>query len=665
MRRAGPMILLLFAPAAHAEDPPASTESEDVLVITGTRTPQKLSDATVATEVITRQDIEASGARDVGDLLSAQTGLDVGQSFRGAAAEVRGLDPRYVLILVDGQRVTGRTDGQVDLSRFSLDGIEQIEIVKGPASALYGSDAIGGVINIRTRAPEQPWELGGSARLGTRALSGSQPVLDVPMDGLFPAKNTGIQALDLEASAGLRRDHLRNRLSASLRASGAYDLDPDDDDTNGSAWREYQVSDQPRWVWNANTSLGGDLSYRRRETRGVDIGAGGATYDQINLVEEVVVGLAPDLMFDGPTRVSGHARYTYYRDQFLQDQRGSSALDLYEDSVDQLTETGLQVDRVWGDHLATLGGELLLEALATPRLTETDAHRRRVALYAQDDWTLLDHQGVSRLTLLPGLRWDIDTQFGQHLSPKLSLRLDPVDPVLLRLSYGYGYRAPEFKELYLYFENPTAGYVVEGNPDLQPETSRSIDMNATFELSEHTRATLALFRNDIDNLIEPSLVADDDEADGLAPYRMVNIASAWTQGVEASLGLRAAERLRLDAGYAFLNTFNKETALPLDGRPPHRVTLSTIAELPAALEGTARVAWSSRQPYTEEQDGALGLVYADAITSINLRLGRRVGPLDLAVGVDNLLDAGDATYNRMAPRLVYASVAGRWPGESR
>lgn len=658
--------------AQDSSDPPATPPPEEddageVMVITGTKTPHRLSDATVATEVVTREEIEASGARDAADVLRMHAGIDVSGSFRGASAELRGLDPKYVLVIVDGVRVAGKSDGAVDLSRFSAEDIEQIEIVKGPASALYGADALGGVIHIRTRRPKDPVEAALHSRFGSRALSASPAVSEVPAEGLFPVGLGGLDATDLEARLGLLGDKLSTRGALGLRSSAAYDLDPSDEDTSGSAWRELSAGDRSEWRPSDEASLALDLGYRLRETRGIDPGAGGAVYDLTNLTEDFHVGVSPDLLLGGDTRLQLGAKTSIYRDQFLQDQRLSDALDIYNDALERLTELNVQLIRAWNDRQTSTGGaDGLLERLESDRLSQEDVARQRGALFAQHEWTLLRDQGVSRLVLLPGVRWDLDTQFGQALSPKLALRLDPVKPLVLRASYGWGYRAPDFKELYLYFENPTAGYFVEGNPDLRPESSRSVDLGLTWEPSSALRLSLSGFRNDVENLIEPTLVADDpDETDGVSPYRMENVASALTEGLELTASARVKGRLSLDAGYALLHTRNNELDLPLEGRPAHRVTLEIGSpDIVWGLSGAVRAAVSSRQPYygDQDEDGEIDLVYADGIVDLGFKLSRPLGrALDLSLGADNLLDSGDATYNRLSPRLIYLGLDAGWP----
>jgi outer membrane cobalamin receptor len=155
------------------------------VVVTGTRTETPLADSPARLDVITRADIDRSGARDVGELLEEQIGVvGVTRSFRGDSIQLGGLDPEYTLILVDGDRAPGRIGGGIDLGRFTIENVERIEILRGPGSALYGSDAIGGVVNILTRRGHAPARARGlRAGRAERVRSGVAGMLDVGRDG--------------------------------------------------------------------------------------------------------------------------------------------------------------------------------------------------------------------------------------------------------------------------------------------------------------------------------------------------------------------------------------------------------------------------------------------------------------------------------------------------
>ena len=154
----------------------------ETVVVTGSRTEHLLAEAPVATQVITREDIEDSGAQNAADLIEEQPGISIERSYRGSGVQLQGLDAKYVLVLVDGARIPGRIGGAIDLERISVENIERIEIVKGPSSALYGSDSLGGVVNIITRSSQKP------LLAETHLTYGS------------------FNALDLSGQAGIRRD---------------------------------------------------------------------------------------------------------------------------------------------------------------------------------------------------------------------------------------------------------------------------------------------------------------------------------------------------------------------------------------------------------------------------------------------------------------------------
>src|SRR3954468_8804091 len=149
MRRAAGIAaaVLAFASMAHAD--------EDTVVVTGTRTPERAQRATVKTDVITREEADRRGAATVADALASQPGLVVNPGSYGflggvSALQIQGFDRDRVLILEDGERVVGDVGGAIDLSAIPTADLDRIEIVQGPTSSLYGSAALGGVVNIIT-----------------------------------------------------------------------------------------------------------------------------------------------------------------------------------------------------------------------------------------------------------------------------------------------------------------------------------------------------------------------------------------------------------------------------------------------------------------------------------------------------------------------------------
>ena len=129
----------------------------DEIVVTGTKTERRLKNTPVITEVITRSEIEATGAENIGEALEHRVGVVVDRDAHGDGVQLQGLDSDYILILLDGEPQVGRIAGKLDLARISVENVERIEIVKGASSALFGSAAMGGVINVITRKTSSPF----------------------------------------------------------------------------------------------------------------------------------------------------------------------------------------------------------------------------------------------------------------------------------------------------------------------------------------------------------------------------------------------------------------------------------------------------------------------------------------------------------------------------
>lgn len=261
------------------------------VVVTGTRTETPLADSPARLDVITRADIDRSGARDVGELLEEQIGVVVTRSFRGDSIQLGGLDPEYTLILVDGDRAPGRIGGGIDLGRFTIENVERIEILRGPGSALYGSDAIGGVVNILTRRGTRPLELEASVQGGlSESGSGVAGMLDV---GAMGAMREG--PLSLRATGGYH-------VSEAFRRGDAFT-------TSGSA--------RDQWELGARGSLEIDdvtidarADYVVRRLAGVDENATGAVFDRVQLGEQLQTALGPCATTHTAARASPRARAT-------------------------------------------------------------------------------------------------------------------------------------------------------------------------------------------------------------------------------------------------------------------------------------------------------------------------------------------------------------------
>jgi len=630
------LALVAMTRSADAQTAPAADpDAADVqtVVVTGTRTETRLARSPVATEVLSRRDIEASGAENLATLLEEHTGMDVSRSnINGSTLRIQGLDPQYVLILVDGERTGGRINGGIDLTRFNLENVERVEIVRGPSSALYGADALGGVVNIITRPARNPEEAEARVRYGS------------------------LHTVDASGRAALRRGRWTGAFTAGFHRRDAFDRDPRDPGTTGSNQNALAFSLRNTWEATDRLQLVQTAEYFQRRAQGVDLGAGGAVFDRQNLTESFSVSLSAlaRLGRTRRTRLRTTAWYTYFRDQSLRDQRGANVLDAYNETVNHIAQLSLQADHAYTvRHTLTVGAEGFVEQLAADRLASGTGTRTRGSVYVQHQWTVLERP---RLVLVPGARLDLDAQFGVAPTPKLQVRLDAHRTLILRASYGWGFRAPSFQELLLSFSNSSAGYVVEGNLNLRPERSQAFNLGATWQPHTRFELTVNLYRNDIDDLINTVLVGATGGESSRYTYR--NVDRAWTMGVEAAARLRVATGLVLDLGYTLTATRDLTNQRPLEGRALHRANATvTWRHAGSGVELSTRLMVVGSRPFYE----TTGDVMAPPYASWDLRAAKRFGRhTSVFVGCDNALDAGDALRLLIPPRIVYAGLGLRY-----
>jgi outer membrane receptor for ferrienterochelin and colicins len=632
-------------PGAEEQEPAAAGDEPIDVVVTGTRVERRTSEAPVATEVISREEIERSGAEDLGELLEEHPGVQIEQtSFRGQNVSIHGLGSKYVLVLIDGQRTVGTQNQATDLSRIAAEDIDHIEIVKGPSSALYGSDAVGGVINVITRKPRNPYE----ARLR----------------GSYGERNT----IDIGGHVGIFQGRWRSRLSAGWHRGDAFDLDDTNLSTDGSSYSAVHVANNTSFQADDDVELRAGAGYTIRNENAIDENNSGAIFDRETLTETIDALAGSAVRLGGPSRLSLTTHFTLHRFQRFSDQRGSDALDEYEDTREQRPSFQVQYDQLlFEEHLWSLGSEVFHQRLTSDlRLPDGSAERAGYALYLQDEWTILDRPF---LVVVPGARLDVDSQYGAHPTPKISARFDPHDIVVLRASYGWGFRAPHFEELYLLFENPSVGYVVQGNPDLDPESSMSVHAGVEVEPHEVVWLSAAFFRNDIEDLIQTATI-DSGATSGRQIFAYVNIASAHTMGLDAVARVTPVKGLRLEAGYTLTETEDEALDRALEGVALHRGTWDARYHFKyfrwwgahASLRGQLV---GPRPFYVDDDgDGAEESLDAEPYVTLDARVAVDFleDHLSVFAGGDNLIGAGDSRFLPLPPRTFYGGIEGRYPG---
>ncbi|MCB9671015.1 MAG: TonB-dependent receptor [Alphaproteobacteria bacterium] len=620
------LIALLTAHAADGED------VAEVVVVTATRSERAAGDQPVAVQVIDRATLEATGAESLAELLQEQPGIQIDQTVTGASIRLQGMEPEHTLILIDGQRVLGRKDGVIDLARLSLQDVERVEIVKGPSSALFGSDAMGGVVNIVTRR-------GTSASAGTHVRAGLPGRLDADADATVPTP-LGV-----------------HRLSASWHSAASWDRDPSTPATDSSAFEQRSLDYKGTFDTSEDSELTLAAGYQVRDLRGLDSTAVGAVLDRYQTVEDGRASIRGWVTPTASTRVAWSLGTGWYRDQFALDQRGSKDLDQHSDTHEANGEGSVQVDVSAGRHFVTVGLDGLYQRLRSDRLGTGDARRFRGAVFAQDVWAR--PVGDAELQVSPGLRLDVDSQFGRALTPRVAASLGR-ERAIVRAATGLGFRAPDFRELYLLFENPGAGYVVVGTDDLRPERSANVNGGVEVTPVDGWSVSVSGFANAIRDLV--SITDLSLQPGALQRYGYANVGRASTAGGE--LGMRGAMGpLTLTSTAAYTRSRDLDADRPLPGRSPLIVTGAATLDLGRhASVRTQANASSSRVHYASSADGDRAVVTPGRLTTdvrASWRPPAKTGSLELFAGVDNLLDDPGSPGSPLPPRFVYAGFTTR------
>lgn len=658
--------LLFFGCAAL---PAGASESEaetpegalylDELVITGTRTERRLLDTPVRTEVVTSEELEKSHARNLKEALENVPGVQLREIHGKSGYEVwlQGMEANQVLVLVDGQPMTATTGSAVDVSQLAMLDIERIEVIKGAVSAQYGSSGMGGVVNVFTRGIEPGWHGevsvdGGSygdqnpsggnpdlARYSGRAVvSGGNETWGVRVSGSTQHSD----GIDPDPETWDRPGNEYDRNDLAIRA----DLHPTIQDVLSLSLSRFIEDSDARYVETVSGleyPQGKDETAERiRTTVSGQHGSEDSLRGQWSLVHET---LSDDT-------------YKYNVDGQYDQRDADISMSVASGHLDWLLASA---------HRVQVGAEVRRETLeqyidgASELEQDGEASREGYEIWLQDTWLPVD-----RLEVVAGVRGQRDSDFGNHLAPGVRARLDLGDgeglDTFIRGGVGSGYRVPNLKERHYRFDHSQLGYVVEGSPDLEPETSVSYQLGVGAHLDRKIWFEVNGFFNDIEDLIQTGIDQDatNDRTDGVTVYRYLNLEKARTWGVESTAGWQLAPGWSLQAGYTLTRTEDRSTGNELNNRPRHQARLSLDG-----LTGIPGLSWlvRVRNQSSEYTDASLGNK-SPGYTSLDLKFNYRILPgLRLYAGADNLTNSqrdfnnAGTDFRPVAGRFLYTGVA--------
>ena len=515
-----PALSCLFPAALRADLPGDSiykcVEMEQV-VVTGTRTPKLLANTPVLTKLITASDIAKADATNLRDLLQqVLPGVEFSYAMNQQVhMNFSGFGGQSMLILVDGERLAGETMDDVDFSRLCMDNVDHIEIVKGAASALYGSNAAGGVINIITKNGIRPFALNLNARLGRHHE----------------------QRYGLSWQQGASR--WNNLLTVNRNRSDNYDVHNGDNPVTRVVATIYGDA-----TWNFKEQL----SYRPSEKLSLT-GRAGYFYRQLVRTSETPERYRD---FSGGLRgiwkpdTHNSLDLSYAFDQYdKSDYQRITRLDIRDYSNVQNSLRLLYNHTFGSDDVLSLGADYMHDYLFNTNLEDRTRRQDSFDAFAQYDWN------ISRQWEAVGaLRYDYFSDGRiSRLTPKVSVRYQPVRNLNFRASYGMGFRAPTLKEKYYNFD--MAGiWIVEGNPALKPEVSHNFNLSADYT-HRHYNFTLAAYYNRIRDKIATGAPFYKNPSDRIPHLPYLNLDDYSVSGGEATAQARWPNGLTARLSYAY------------------------------------------------------------------------------------------------------------------
>ncbi|HUU28459.1 MAG TPA: TonB-dependent receptor [archaeon] len=598
------------------------------VAVTATIVPMEIEKVPAAVEIITDEKIQEMGALTVADaLIEGQSVYLQGDEERSLSASLRGLRTNHTLVLINGRRIAAGMRDNIDLDDIPTAMIQRIEIVRGPSSALYGSDAIGGVINIITKKPPEDMVAGLSTRYGQ-------------------SKYSEAQSRFLKGYMAERAGSLGYSLFACFDHEGQFDRYKE------TPWTDGDRKD----LRSGGIELSCDLTgrqliqggferslVRRKGLRPYEWGNGRRVSDtnrkSFFLEYNYVI----------PERAEFLVRGNYYKF----DTRITVYPEIYGPEINPYTQT--DTDYRLNQNLNQLesrftynfpAGNKLTFGAETRREERTDNFSehdiRNDAAFLQDIF-----QPMGSLLFVLGARYDSHSQFGSTLSPKASFTLSLMENLRLKGSYGRGIRAPSIYELYI--DSPTKESLLKRNPDLQAEKSNTWEIGLEGSLGPLS-ADGRFFRNDIHNMINPVHVGFDSLYTGSGSYRsrilwvrpvlqFRNVAEAMSQGFELSATLRITDRIVFSDDATLMETRDKATRRRLLNKPDLLNTAELRYEWPKkGLKAGVRLASVGTRVITEEYK-------AEGYSLVHLFASKSFGEsFMLYGGVNNLLNNDPNVY---------------------
>lgn len=596
----------------------------ETVVVTGTRTPKAVKDIPVLTRVITRADIDKVDATNIKDLLQQELpGLEFTFSMGHQVMNMGGYDGNNILFLVDGERMAGETMDNIDFSRLDMSGVERIEIVKGAASTLYGSAAMGGVINIITKGESASWQ----ANLNSR------------YEGQTKEWRHG-------ASGYFNLGKLNSLTTFQMTDAKALDLSGEESSI-GTAYGNHSYNVKERLIYNPSKSikLTGRAGYFFREREN--------SAESHERYRDLSLGLKGNFKFNDKSDFE----LAYSFDQYdKSDYSLMTRYDIRDYSNRQNIIRGLYSLKLTRS-VVMAGFDFMNDYIMSYQFAEDNNHHSQNSfdIYAQWDWNVTDKWNV-----IAGMRYDWFSAARQSQATwKLATMYKFDRRNSLRMSYANGFRAPSLKEMYMDFYMGNI-FMIYGNPDLKSENNHNISL--TFENSGSIGSALkySLTTTGHYNYFRNYITTATVQIDGAYGQMYTNVKRQQIVGADASLQLRHSAGMGAKVNYSFTKNIVDSNTPDLTAARPHSITWRIDYDHLFSKHYGVNIALSGRwlsaldvAEYTSTLLEDIETVHYDGYQIWKFQLSQRfVKGININFAVDNIFNYKPRNYYANSPTTI-------------
>lgn len=540
----------------------------DQVVVTATRTPKALKDAPVVTRLITTNDIKIADATNIQDLLTEQMpGLEFGYAMnQETSLNMNGFGGNAVLFLVDGERLAGETMDNVDYSRLNLDNVGRIEIVKGAASALYGANAVAGVVNIISRENSEPW----TANVNTRYND-------------FNKEWRHGGSFSFNAGKWNSQTSIQRTTSDEVQLTSPFDTESNILHIYGG--ETFNVKERLTYKLSDKVKLIGRGGYFNRISKR-------SNYDDHYM--DYSAGLKTVMNLSGNDNLEISYGFDQYdKARYVNDERTHD-----HDYTNRQNTVRALYSHIFGKNTLTVGADFLNDYLTTYQFADNESKNQNSC----DAFAQFDYNPLQWLNIVASLRHDYFSASSQHATTGRLALMTKWKGFSIRANYAGGFRAPTLKEMYMNFD--MAGMqMIYGNPDLKPEKSNNYNLalehtgrvkNAGFFTGQYS-LTLMGYYNKYDRRITTGDYKDYQPGAGQPDVasRYCNEDGVEVSGIDFSAQYRSDMGLGVKLDYSYLHVGGRSVDSQFSQPRPHSATwrldydrqLCSFYRINAALSG--------------------------------------------------------------------------------